>query len=171
MSCVRRTEKKYLVRPGPPYSAQECPSMLQIGNDGKVYQSLPNAKGIFQWKPLGQKRSPSPQEDSKIRAEKMRMYGTTRMMRRSKKASRKRSTSSSKKRSSTSSRKRSTSSKRRRDVKGLCKRRLQKKIEKNIKEYEAGRYVSRAQAAAVSYSQVNKEFKECRKYYVNKGDV
>jgi hypothetical protein len=56
-------------------------------------------------------------------------------------------------------------SKKRRDVKGLCKKRLQKKIETNIKEYEMGRYKSRAQAIAVSYAQVNKTFPECRKYY------
>jgi len=68
---------------------------------------------------------------------------------------------------SRTSRKRTTSRKRR-DVKGLCKRRLKKKIEKNIKEYEMGKYYSRPQAIAVSYAQVNKEFKECRKYYVRK---
>ncbi|MEX0595498.1 MAG: hypothetical protein WD512_03280 [Candidatus Paceibacterota bacterium] len=62
-------------------------------------------------------------------------------------------------------RSRSTSVKKRRDVKGLCKKRLQKKIETNIKEYEMGRYKSRAQAIAVSYAQVNKTFPECRKYY------
>jgi SMC interacting uncharacterized protein involved in chromosome segregation len=67
--------------------------------------------------------------------------------------------------SATRSRSRSTSVKKRRDVKGLCKKRLQKKIETNIKEYEMGKYQSRAQAIAVSYAQVNKSFPECRKYF------
>jgi hypothetical protein len=74
---------------------------------------------------------------------------------------------SSRKTTAKKSRSRSTSRKRR-DIKGLCKKRLQKKIEINVKEYESGRFVSRAQAIAVSYSQINKKFPECRKYYAKK---
>tara|TARA_R100001163_G_C5068418_1_gene208673 strand:- start:2338 stop:2496 length:159 start_codon:yes stop_codon:yes gene_type:complete len=50
-------------------------------------------------------------------------------------------------------------------MKTLCKRRLQKKINQNMKEYEAGKFVSRSQALAVSYSQVNKQYPKCQKFY------
>lgn len=51
------------------------------------------------------------------------------------------------------------------DVQTLCKRRLQKKIEMNIKEYEQGKFISRQQALAVAYSQVNSKYPECRQFY------
>jgi hypothetical protein len=42
-----------------------------------------------------------------------------------------------------------------------CKNALKKKVEINIKEYKKGRYVSRAQAVAVSYSQIKKKYPKC----------
>jgi len=48
-------------------------------------------------------------------------------------------------------------------VKSLCKQRLSKKIAKNMKEMKEGRYKSPAQAIAVSYSQILKEFPHCKK--------
>ena len=50
-----------------------------------------------------------------------------------------------------------------RKSKGKCREYLQKKISKNIKEYKSGRYSSRAQAVAVSYSQVNKKYPSCKR--------
>ena len=44
-----------------------------------------------------------------------------------------------------------------------CKKLLKKKIEINMKEYKKGRYVSRAQAVAVSYSQIKKKHSSCRR--------
>jgi hypothetical protein len=46
-----------------------------------------------------------------------------------------------------------------------CKKRLSEKIRINMDELEAGRFSSRAQAVAVSYSQVNKKYPSCRKYF------
>lgn len=46
-----------------------------------------------------------------------------------------------------------------------CKMYLQRKIKENIKEYEAGKYVSRAQAIAVSYSQTFKKHPDCDKIF------
>lgn len=46
-----------------------------------------------------------------------------------------------------------------------CNRVLSAKIRKNLEEYKRGRYVSRAQAIAVSYSQVRKSHTKCKKYY------
>jgi hypothetical protein len=48
--CNMRTTKKYLSRPGPPYPANECCGMKRIGNDGRKYVSMPNAKGVCSWK-------------------------------------------------------------------------------------------------------------------------
>lgn len=47
--------------------------------------------------------------------------------------------------------------------KSLCKQRLSKKISINMKEMKNGRYKSPAQAIAVSYSQVLKEFPHCKR--------
>ena len=44
-----------------------------------------------------------------------------------------------------------------------CKNLLKKKIEINMKEYKKGRYISRAQAVAVSYSQIKKKHPSCRR--------
>jgi uncharacterized protein YjbI with pentapeptide repeats len=48
--CIKQTQKKYLERPSPPYSATDCPGMTLTGNDGKVYVSVANAKGVYAWK-------------------------------------------------------------------------------------------------------------------------
>ena len=48
--CVRQTQKKYLERPSPPYSAADCCGMALQGNDGKMYVSVANAKGVCAWK-------------------------------------------------------------------------------------------------------------------------
>jgi len=49
MACVHQTTKKYLVRPGPPYPAQMCPGEKRLGNDGLLYESIPNVKGVHRW--------------------------------------------------------------------------------------------------------------------------
>jgi len=48
--CVKQTQKKYLERPSPPYSAADCCGMTMQGNDGKLYTSVANAKGVCAWK-------------------------------------------------------------------------------------------------------------------------
>ncbi len=51
---------------------------------------------------------------------------------------------------------------------GICKKRVRKKITKNIKEYEKGKFVSIKQSIAVAYSQTNKKFPKCRQYLKKK---
>jgi hypothetical protein len=46
-----------------------------------------------------------------------------------------------------------------------CKKYLQKKIRINMSEYKNGRYVSRKQALAVSYSQTKKKYPRCRSVF------
>jgi len=48
--CVPRKYKKYLVRPSPPYSAQQCQYQVLTGNDGNLYKSTSNYRGIHTWK-------------------------------------------------------------------------------------------------------------------------
>jgi hypothetical protein len=45
-----------------------------------------------------------------------------------------------------------------------CKKLLSEKIKINIKEYHDGRYVSRAQAIAVVFSQIQRKYPKCVKY-------
>jgi hypothetical protein len=49
-----------------------------------------------------------------------------------------------------------------------CYNMLSDKIKKNLKEYKSGRYVSRQQAIAVSYSQIRDKFPCCKKYFSRK---
>lgn len=44
-----------------------------------------------------------------------------------------------------------------------CKTKLKNKIKINLDEYKKGRYVSRAQAVAVSYAQIKKKYPKCRR--------
>jgi len=53
--------------------------------------------------------------------------------------------------------------KRRSRSKSKCKKFLKDKIRINIDEYKSGRYSSRSQAIAVSYSQVLKKHPKCKK--------
>ncbi len=60
------------------------------------------------------------------------------------------------------------SSRRRRKIKSRrskskCRKYLQDKVRINMDEYKKGRYVSRSQAIAVSYSQILKKHPQCKK--------
>ena len=59
--------------------------------------------------------------------------------------------------------KRRSKSKRRSRSKSKCKKYLSAKIGKNIDEFYGGRYASKAQAIAVSYSQIRKKHPACKK--------
>jgi len=55
-----------------------------------------------------------------------------------------------------------------------CKDLVKRKIAINMKEYESGKYVSRAQAIAVSYAQIKKNHPECKeklKYKFDASDI
>lgn len=41
---------KYKNRPSPPYPANECGGKTFIGNDGKLWQSIANVRGIYTWR-------------------------------------------------------------------------------------------------------------------------
>lgn len=50
MSCSRQYTKKYTARPSPPFPANLCCGMTVLGNDGNMYQSVPNKQGVCRWK-------------------------------------------------------------------------------------------------------------------------
>ena len=60
--------------------------------------------------------------------------------------------------------KRRRSLKKSRKRKSKCRTALSKKIKINIGEFKSGRYKSKAQAIAVSYSQVSKKYPRCKRY-------
>ena len=87
----------------------------------------------------------------------------------SKKSSKKSSKKVSKKSSKKSSKKVSKkSSKQLLRKKEECNDFLKEKIRANIQEYKDGRFSSRQQAVAVSYSQVRKASPHCRRYFNKK---
>ena len=47
--CAKMNTKKYLERPSPPYSANDCRGKVLIGNDGYQYISNPTTNGIYRW--------------------------------------------------------------------------------------------------------------------------
>jgi len=50
-NCIKLTDKKYTERPSPPYHANECPSKIKTGNDGKKWLSVESILGIYKWIP------------------------------------------------------------------------------------------------------------------------
>jgi hypothetical protein len=50
MECIKKTSKKYLERPSPSIPANECKNARKKGNDGTMYISTANIKGIYTWK-------------------------------------------------------------------------------------------------------------------------
>lgn len=48
--CDVQTQNKYTSRPSPPYPANECCGEQKRGNDGRMYVSVRNARGICAWK-------------------------------------------------------------------------------------------------------------------------
>ena len=48
--CQRQKTSKYLYRNSPAYPANKCCGLEEYGNDGKLYKSISNSKGICTWK-------------------------------------------------------------------------------------------------------------------------
>lgn len=47
--CSEVKTKKYRSRPGPPYHASDCKGQTKKGNDGNLYRSKPDARGVYKW--------------------------------------------------------------------------------------------------------------------------
>ncbi len=48
-ACIKLKTRKYKQRPSPPYAAQDCKGKTIKGNDGKMYISSPDKRGIHKW--------------------------------------------------------------------------------------------------------------------------
>merc|ERR1711871_477074 len=63
-NCVEQTKGKYVAknpdgsfkRKGPPYPANECCGEIKKGNNGMMYQSVKNKKGVCTWKKIESKK-------------------------------------------------------------------------------------------------------------------
>lgn len=51
-TCVKETGVFYLTREAPPYVAKNCPHQRKRGNDGKIYESRPDAANRWRWYPV-----------------------------------------------------------------------------------------------------------------------
>jgi hypothetical protein len=47
--CIKINTQKYRERPGPPYHAGDCKRKAMKGNDGTMYISLPDSRGLYKW--------------------------------------------------------------------------------------------------------------------------
>lgn len=48
-NCIKQKTKKYKSRSSPPYSAMNCRGKTISGNDGEMYTSKSNKRGIYRW--------------------------------------------------------------------------------------------------------------------------
>jgi hypothetical protein len=48
-ACIEQKTKKYRSRGSPPYSAMDCKGYSKKGNDGAMYISKPDKRGIYRW--------------------------------------------------------------------------------------------------------------------------
>ncbi len=67
MVCKIQTVKKYKERNSPPYPAQECKGKQKKGNDGKLYKSESDKRGIYRWKLISNKTKKNKKTQSKKR--------------------------------------------------------------------------------------------------------
>ena len=65
MVCVEQTTKKYTGRKSPSYPANECCGETKKGNDGLMYVSKPNKKGICKWYKVKKPAKKSPKKQKK----------------------------------------------------------------------------------------------------------
>ena len=90
--CDAQTQKKYTSRPSPSYPANECCGEVKTGNDGRMYKSERNVKGICAWKlhksSKSPKKSTSPKRSPKSKPTKRLSKTNTRSNTRSPKSSR-----------------------------------------------------------------------------------
>jgi hypothetical protein len=48
-NCKKKTQKKYVTRDSPPYSASDCKTLKKKGNDGNFYVSESDKNGTYKW--------------------------------------------------------------------------------------------------------------------------
>jgi hypothetical protein len=51
-TCIRKTQKKYLSRDSPAFSAQDCKGLKKMGNDGNYWISKKGSSSVYRWQPM-----------------------------------------------------------------------------------------------------------------------
>lgn len=51
-NCIRKTQKKYLTRDSPAFSAQDCKGLKKMGNDGNYWISKKGSTSVYRWQPM-----------------------------------------------------------------------------------------------------------------------
>lgn len=69
--CRKEKSFKYTSRRTPSYSANKCKSMKKKGNDGKLYKSVSNKRGVYRWIKI-RKKSISKAQSKKISLKNLR---------------------------------------------------------------------------------------------------
>ena len=54
--CRKETSIKYIKRKSPSFSANKCKYKRKKGNNGVMYKSVPNKKGVFRWIKIKKRR-------------------------------------------------------------------------------------------------------------------
>ena len=57
-ACKPLEGEKYRSRPSPSCHAADCPNQMADGNDGRVYISVANEKGVYKWQPMDKNNKP-----------------------------------------------------------------------------------------------------------------
>lgn len=82
--CVKQTSRKYTERPSPPFPANECCGALGVGNNGDLYQSKADSRGICRWQPVFSRGKTTPKSSTRksTRTSNTKKRGTRRSARR-----------------------------------------------------------------------------------------
>lgn len=51
-TCIRKTQKKYLSRDSPAFSARDCKGLKKMGNDGNYWISKKGSSSVYRWQPM-----------------------------------------------------------------------------------------------------------------------
>ena len=75
--CRKEKSFKYTSRRTPSYSANKCKSMKKKGNDGNLYKSVSNKKGVYRWiKIRKKKKNISKAQSKKISLKNLRQIAS-----------------------------------------------------------------------------------------------
>lgn len=51
-TCIRKTQKKYLNRNSPAFSASDCKGLKKMGNNGNYWISKKSSSSVYRWQPM-----------------------------------------------------------------------------------------------------------------------
>ena len=75
-TCIRKTQKKYLNRDSPAFSAQDCKGLKKMGNDGNYWISKKGSSSVYRWQPMN-KTTKTTKTKTKAKTKKARTKKNT----------------------------------------------------------------------------------------------